>query len=309
MFGAGCASTPDPLKGVRAAERSVERDPGASGSSLPAAMVGGRGVSTGDLGAALLELGGKQALEELALDRALAQELDTKNLRISDEDLARERRLLEDELTARGVGEGAGTVGLVDRVRRSRGLGPARFAALLRRNAGLRMLVQESVFVVPEEIAVERAVRFGEKVRARVIVVESEQKAAAVRGRVLRETEGLVGRFAQEAFEQSTDASAGSGGLVRAFSAEDPAVPSVIRSAVRSMREGEVSPVLALDDGFALVLVEGRTPASAPASEEGLEASVRRRKEREAMEALAGHLLGSQSVTVFDESLRWGWGK
>ncbi len=305
----GCASPPDPLRGVRAAESRVERRSDRPVGGLPQAMVGGRSVSTDDLGPALLELAGRQAVEELALDRALGQELDTKNLRITDEDLGIERRLLEEELAARGVGEGAETVGLVERVRRSRGLGPSRYAALLRRNAGLRRLVRDEVSVEPEEVTAERAVRFGEKVRARVIVVESEQKAAAIRSRVMPSTDGLAGRFAAEAFEHSTDASAGSGGLVRAFSSADPEVPRVIRSAVSAMREGELSPVLAVDNGFAVVLVEGRIPAEAPASDDTLEASVRRRKEREAMEALARRLMESQPVTVFDESLRWGWGR
>lgn len=70
-----------------------------------------------------------------------------------------------------------------------------------------------------------------------------------------------------------------------------------------------VSEVIAVPGGYALVLVESRTPGEelTAARRTQIEARLRRRLERLAMNNLADSLLAEAKVVVFDPSLRWSW--
>jgi hypothetical protein len=83
-----------------------------------------------------------------------------------------------------------------------------------------------------------------------------------------------------------------------------------VRQTLAEMAPGDLSPVVALERGYGLFLVEGVDPASGPGLEEArdeIARELRRRQERLLMDELARSLIDSARVTVFDPSLDWSW--
>lgn len=299
-FGSGCASD---------GSRSVPRQPG-SGDRTIVAILNGEPVYGTDLYESALENSGGAALRDLILDRELRRELTRTKNELSPADIERERMLFLEGLAGAAEAEGSQVAALVDSLRRSRGLGPVNFERSLRRSAALRKLVGGSVDVRDEDVAAAALVEFGPRARARVLVVRERELAGSLRADLLRAGAGeRAMAFARAAVDHSLDASAGSGGLLARASPHDPGLAPPIREAVRTQPEGEVGPVLTLDRGYALVLVESRVPGREPGADElvALRERVRARLERVAMESLADRLLGEAKVIVHDRSLRWSW--
>ena len=100
---------------------------------------------------AMVERAGRLALQELVLDRILARERTANRITLTDEDLRFEESLLRRQLDT----DPDRSERLITMLREREGLGPARFEALLRRNASLRALVGEQVVIT--EAAVRAA--------------------------------------------------------------------------------------------------------------------------------------------------------
>ena len=160
-----------PSNPVPAAPAETQGTPGPAPirSGRPLAYVAGEAVTLGDLGPSLLEAAGGTVIAERVLDRLLVQRLESRGLTVTDDDLA-----AEEVIVRRGLSDDEDTAArLLADLRQGRGLGPTRFAALLRRNAGLRKLVAEQVTV--SEPAVRQAYRLqhGPAARVRLIVARS----------------------------------------------------------------------------------------------------------------------------------------
>lgn len=276
----------------------------------PAALVGREPLAAESLAPALLELAGAIALEEAALDRALEREIAQSGVTLPGDAARREEALLisgiADETGADAAAE------LLDRVRASRGLGPARYAALLLRNARLRALVGGTAEPDAAQLEQEHRLAFEARKRVRVIVTPGAAAAADARHAALAQPVGdaRVARFAAIAVERSADASGAAGGLVPSMSPHDPGVPAAVRGAVASLSPGDVSGVIALEQGFAVVLLEGDAPAlmpDTPANRTRVAERLRRRLERVRMDETARRLLATQGITPLDPSLAWAW--
>ncbi len=283
----------------------------ARANDKPVAVLRDSMVTWDDLHHTLAEAAGAAALEEVILDRLLDAKAAAGGVRATDEDIAAER----ERLVARIAGE-AGispdqAQAQVDRVCRSRGLGPKRFSALLARNARLRALSRGDVTITPEQVDAEEKITNGERSRIRVFMHSSQAVCSAARERVLADdatTELIAARFADAAMHESTDTSSSArGGLLESVSPSDPAVPEAIANAITSLAPGQVSPVLVTGQGFALVLLEGRTAPAAVLPRDEVEVRLRSRLERIAMERYAQQLLREAQVTVLDDSLGWSW--
>src|SRR5690606_11930669 len=87
-------------------------------------------VSWDELRPVLAEAAGGVALQEVVLDRLLARECERRGIRITEADLATERQALTDTLVRDAGASAADAERLLERIRRQRGLGDARFAAL-----------------------------------------------------------------------------------------------------------------------------------------------------------------------------------
>lgn len=296
------------LRGLEASERQVSAGRQPTTVERPPVMVDGEPVSWDEMRATLSEAAGAAAIEEIALTRIVEAEFARRGLRLTEADLRRERELVERSLSAEGAGSDSASE-MLSRIRRSRGLGPARFDGLLRRNAMLRQLVQGEVVITEEQVRTAHAVRHGPRCRARIIVVLSEREAAQARSRV----EGAAdrrGAFIEEAVARSSDASGPRGGLLEPISPADPAYPVSVRRALDALRPGELSPVVALESGYALLMLEDRTEGDGTRIEsvrEELERLLRIRQERVLMDRTASQMVETARITVFDPSLEWSW--
>jgi hypothetical protein len=246
----------------------------------------------------MCESSGGVILEESILDVLVDKELARAGLSVSTDRIATER-----EIVLQGVAEESQVsrdqaAGLIEDLRRARGLGPVRYNAQLLRNAKLRALVQDSVTVSADEVELATRLNFGERLRVRMARFRTQAEANSIAG--------VAGAMSQGPREAEF-ARVGAGPLV--ISPEDPALATSVQAALRSVREGEVTPVLGDAEGFVVVSVEARINATTPPSPAEVERRVRLRKERIAMDQLSNRMLAGAQVTVFDESLRWSWEK
>ena len=302
----------------------------------PLALVDGVPIAAAEAEGRLRELAGGVVLEELALEMLLEAELRTAGLggTVGEAEVERERALLaatvREGIEAMGTEEAeaadAGAVA-IDQIRRARGLGPLRFAGLLRRNAMLRRLVEEEAgsSVTDEDVDLAMTIRYGPRARVRIIVTPTQREAA----RLKRELDEAPERFAELAMRHSVDASASRGGLLAPISPVDPAYPLAMLKAIEVLvtraegamegagEEGAnggeegVSDVVAIDGGYALVQLVERLEGSVPTDPVAARARMREEvilvRERSLMEAKAARLLERAEVTVFDPSLHWAW--
>jgi hypothetical protein len=307
---AGAAGEPSPFQGLDRAERYAEGGGGPSISGEvgpPPVTINGQPVEWSQLHAPLSEAAGAAVIEEIALERQLEMEMARRGLSITEQDVARERRLLEEVISSEA--DGAGAEQLVDGVRRRRGLGPQRYASLLRRNAMLRELVRERVEVRPDQVELAWRVQHGERVRLRIIVLPTEREAHGAREELLAgDPSQLESRIIALAEARSTDASSARGGLIEPFSLKDPAYEASVRAAAERMQPGQLAPIVAIRNGFALVYLDEQLPADGVPLDEArprLERELRVRQERLMMDDLAAQLLADARVTTFDDALSW----
>ena len=276
-----------------------------------AVLVNGRAIGWSALQPLLAEAAGAEVLDEVALDAALRQEAARRGVRITAADVQREETLLAQALTAEvGLSENGGARA-IERVRRARRLGDARYAALLERTALMRALVQNEVSVSDAEVALAHRVRSGERRRVRIINTPSQREAATLRQRIIADPRSASVAFVEAASTGGvTDPSAVRGGLLGEISSEDPAYPAVLRQSIAQLGPGEVTPVLALERGFGIALVEAVLPPTnepLDSAKDTLAEDLRRRKERVAMQRLAERMRASADVRPLDRSLGWAY--
>lgn len=302
--------------GLRESERSVRvaradssRQPETDRTSLPAAVIGGETYTMSQIAPYLAEASGAQVLEELMVTRAAEAELARAGRMLTQADLENERAELARALGASG--SGADPEQLVDSVRRARGLGPERFALMVRRTAALRKLVSSEVTVADAEVALAHQVRHGPRRRVRMLMSATEREAAGYLAELsVLDAATRRARFIELAMERSIDASGAAGGLLEPISVADPAYPLAVRTTIGSLQQGELSPVIALSPNYAIVLVEeviadqGVPIDSVRAT---LADDLRRRQERLLMDRKARAIVEASGLTVIDPSLQWSW--
>ncbi len=264
-------------------------------------MVDGQPIDFETLWPVLAEAHGGDALREIALDRRLTVELERRGMRIGEKEIAAEQSRLLESLS----GDPQSAARLVVELRRRDGLGPVRFAALVRRNAALRALIQEQVTLSPEALDVAYDVQAGPRRQVRLIaaptLVEADSALAQLRGGA---------NFSDLAVAQSTDSSASRGGLLEPFSRHDPSYPESVRGAAFSLPAGGLSAPVLLPQGYVVMLLVREIPASSESLQSmrpRLERGVRNTQERLLMDQLSQRLLRESRITAFDESLNSSW--
>lgn len=285
----GCESAPPP---------AAARGPAPESPLL--AYVNGKPITTDDLVPPLLDASGREVFNELVLDRALAQRLAAAALTVTDDDLTAERRRMLTMLAA----DPDDAARVLAELRQRRGLGDARFGGLLWRNAALRKLVADGVTVTTAGIEQAYQLAHGPRYRARVIVAPTLDQAAQLRSLADEQP------FTQLAFDHSTDASAPAGGLLPPVSPADESFPRAVRQALGSLQVGQVSEPIAVDDGFAILLLEATIPADGvplEAVRDELAERVRLRSERLLMDELARELIDRAEVVILDADLSRVW--
>lgn len=281
-------------------------------SSLPPAMLGNEPVTWDDLHPLMVEIAGPAALGEVVLERELTREMAARGLTLSDRAVDAEESILRETMSREGRTTPDEASRLLDSMRRARGLGPVRFAGLLRRNAMLRALVRGGVTVDEDDVRTAYAVRYGPKVRARVLLVPTQRQAAELRalvepGSPPAPVPYLSMAFADLAAKYSTDPSGARGGSLPPLSVEDPSYPAAALAALKGMKPGDVTEPVAAPGGFALFLLEGREDAAGAPEMASVDAAlredVRHVRERLAMDDLARRMLEAAPLRVHDRAL------
>lgn len=303
-----CGSETAPDAGLDRSERYVQREKDQAPPSereRPAAILAGEPISWAELRPALAEAAGGRVLEEVALDRLLAAQAAAAGIVIGPAQIDAEQRLLAQSLGLDGS-DPVGDAEVIDRVRRLRGLGEVRYAALLRRNATLRALAAPTIVV--DEDAARRAyeLRYGELIEVRLLTTAT-----------LREAQGALDRlragepFGEVAAQVSTDVSAARGGILEPIHPSDASYPAALRQALIDATDGQVAGPIALEQGYALALRVGSTlPRPAPLFEsvrDAMEREARLNQERLLMDRLARRMLEGIGLTALDRSLDWSW--
>ena len=313
----GCAASPDspwsdrsarsvlasPAPGARVmSPRSVGSQASTVVDARPAALVDGHTVRWGELRPLLTEAAGAEALQDIILDRRLAEAAVEAGLVPGEDDAAAEERRLLGTLSD----DPATALRLLAELRDRQALGPVRYRALLRRNALLRGLVRDQVQITGAAVKSLYDVRYGPRRQVRLLTMRGLGDIVAARARIRG---GAF--FGDVATEWSTDASAPRGGLLEPISTLDPSYPPALRQVIWSLPEvGSISDPILLESGYAVVQLVGELPADGPppsSVQDEIEALVRLSQERLLMDQLARRLLANTQVTIFDEALRESW--
>ena len=307
LFGFGCASG--------SPERDFDRASPRAQASPRAALIDGTLTTRDDLWPLLAERAGAAGLEAIALDRAVAREARQQGVTVDDEDIRAERAIVEQALIGVGLTERQQRGIVVAEARARRGWGPTWFDALLRRNALARKLTEGEVRE-PTQADIERLyeVLYGGRRDVRVLVMASEREVARMRAEIAaaltQSRASGEARFMMLAAENSSDVSSSRGGLLDPVGRFDVTYPDAFREAVFATPPGSLTPVVALDEGFAVAFVTGERGAEARSPEsvrgeliERLELDAQQR----AMATLFERLRANMRVEPLDESLRWSW--
>lgn len=282
--------------------------PQAPATGRPPAIAFDARIDWAQLQPYLAEIGGREVLEEAILDAAIDRELAGTAQSITATAIEAERRIVIETVAEESQTSGDQAAGLVEELRRARGLGPKRYAGQLRRNAALRAMVAGGVLVGRDEIELARRLNYGERVKARLVVCRDERDASAIRAALAALSgDQLRAEFTRMAMERSVHSTRASGGDLGVVSPEDPSLAVPLQEELRATGAGSLTGLVLVAEGYGLALVESRLPATTAPTDAEIERRVRLRKERIAMDELANRLVAGARVTVFDESLRWSW--
>ncbi len=272
------------------------------GSEAPPALVNGQAVPWPQLRDLLAETAGAAILEEIVLDRLLTQRLVRENKSLDAAAVEREQSLLMEILD---LDPTAAAISL-EALRQRRSLGDRRFDLMLRRNAMLRLLIQNDVGINETMIRSQYEQQYGPRYRVRLITTSTMNEAATALSRI------HAGEpFAEVAALVSTDAaSAQRGGLLDAISPYDASYPAALRQILADLDDGDLSPIIPIESNFAIVQMVEHLPAQDVPYEmvkTDTERFARLAQERILMDNLARQLLASADIVVLDPALSDAW--
>ncbi|MAE67498.1 MAG: hypothetical protein CMJ18_24830 [Phycisphaeraceae bacterium] len=270
-------------------------------SGRPLAYVNSQLVGMDQLQPLLIEASGGEVLAEYVLTQLIDARLSEQGLAVGDREVEREREFLLESLSD----DPAEAQRLLVEVRRRRGLGATRFPAMLRRNAGLRLLVQENIAITDQSLRDTYQLIYGPRYECRLITVDAIGSAGEVARRA-----GAGESFGALASRFSTHVSADRGGVMPPISPQDSAYPAELLRVLGQMQPGEASDPIAVETGFAILKLERVIAGSSIPFEQvrgDVARIVRRRTERMLQEKLARELLAAAEVTVLDRHLATRW--
>ena len=309
---AGCASTqPDELSTVQVASANARTNADAGTNSRahsagpsaqrPVAMLSGQPISWDEVRPRLVEMGGGMILEEIVLERMLKHELALASITLDESAIALEERAALEALST----DPLRAAQLLESLRDVQALGKARWAALLWRNAALRALARRDVRMSEDHIREAFDVAHGPHRVARLLVVADIAAASKARERI-----AAGESFAEVTAQLSTDSSAQRGGMLAPIAKLDPSFPPAFREVLFSLKQGEISQAILLDNGYAIVQFckeipgDGADPAATRSENERI---ARRAQERIEMDRIARTLVRRATATILDESLAESW--
>lgn len=301
----------DPFATLAPAPNTTMHPAASSRPTQPAAIIETRPITQAALFDRLAESAGSTVLTELALDAQLTRAMSERKLVVTQRDIEDERQLLAQSLSKQTHLAGAQIEQVLATLRRQRGLGPQRFASLLKRHAMLRKLVGEDIHIDESAIQLAYTIAHGPRVQIRLIVAADQATAASIRQTIANSPPAvreLV--FIDQAIAHSTDPSSRAGGLVEPFSPVDPTYDAAIRQVIENAPVGSLSPVVGLETGFAICYIRRRLPpesVSLDTIHDQLAQTLFLDAQQRQMDQLARQFLEQAHVNPIDPSLRWSW--
>ncbi len=297
----GCESYNRPFDPKASLPRTDSQN-SAAGGYRPLAYVDGDPIYVSEMLPMLLEISGGPILSELILDRMIEDKLGEQDLTLTKDMIESEKRMMLGTLSD----DPDQAALMLSQLRQRRGLGNRRFEALIRRNAGLRLLIQPRVNITPADLREGFELQYGPRFESRIIVTDRISDAKAVQQRIVAGDKS----FADLATEYSTDISAYRGGLLSPISPSDPTYPKTIRDVLMQMQPGEVSEIIIVENGYALLRLERIIDSAAPEFSEVREQvaqSVRMAEEKLLMQQLARELIAKIKLITLDPALNQSW--
>jgi foldase protein PrsA len=267
----------------------------------PIAYVASQPITTQTLLTRLIQNNGGETLTEVVLDQMLQRRLAEQGLLISQDQIDAERRLLLEELSP----DPDQAVRLMKELQRSRGITQARFRQTLWRNAAMRAIVRPAIQIQPQMLQQAFEMEYGELLEARIITTATLREIQEVQSQLRN-----GGTFGDLAIRYSTDPSRDRGGLLEPLSHADPSYPAAIRNTLVSLEPGQVSPPVAIENGFAILKLERKIVGENVKFDDvkdTLTSRVQRQQEQIQMRQLARTLLSQAEVVVLDPTLKEGW--
>ncbi|MDZ4829518.1 MAG: peptidylprolyl isomerase [Phycisphaerae bacterium] len=275
-----------------------------SGDQAPASSVAswrGRSITWDDLRPGMTEVAGATVLKDAFLDFRIEQALAERKQTVDAAAIARERVILVTSLDVDpNIAER-----LLEGIRQRQGLGPTRFEALLRRNAGLRALVAAEIRITPDALARQHEIMHGSKRVCRVVSVRSLQEADALKRQI-----DAGANIADIASRHSTDASAARGGLLAPIARPDPTWPQAFRDALFALAPNEVAPATLVGSDYVVIQFIEERPSdgiSLESARSSVEETLRRTQERVLMEEKARAFLNEIQPSIYDTALDQAW--
>lgn len=196
---------------------------------------------------------GADVLDNMINRHLILQECNKKGIAISKEEVSAEIRRIANKF-------GLSMESYLQLLQEERDITPNQYSReIVWPMLALRELVSDHVQVTPEESNRAFAAQFGEAVKCRLIMVGDRAKADELHGAAVAQPDQFA-KLAKEYSEDETSASVG--GLIppiRRFNGD-----SRLEEAAFALRDGEVSPVLALGDQWIILQSVRRIPASTP---------------------------------------------
>jgi len=265
------------------------------------AFLYGKDIDWNDLLPSLVESGGGQVLIDKVLDIAVEARLKQENITLTEQDLATEKQLLAESLSD----DPNMASRLLTELRQRKGLGDARFSALLRRQAGFRAIVQPEVLVTDSAMQQAYQALHGPRYEVRIIVTRTLPEVSEVQRRI---TAGES--FMDLAIKLSIDSSRAQGGLLSPISPADPTYPDIIRRKLPLLEVGQVSDALTLPNSFAILKLERKIEGDGVKFDdvkEKMSLAVRRMLESQAIQRAKRDAIRQANVIILDAALKKGW--
>ena len=275
-------------------------------SARPIASVNGVAIDRRDFTRLLVQAHGLPMLHRIILRDLARQEAAKTGIQISRADVDAEY----DQTIRESIGgEAAGAwtpsqrEKFIDELVRLRGWSREELDIVMERQALLRRLVDARVKVTPDLIEKEYARQNGEKVEVRHIQLSSPRLWPELKSRLDRGED-----FAQLAAAYSENrGSRANGGLLPAFTRDDPGIPPIFAKVAFSLQPGEVSVPVAYEGSQHVFKMERRIPASGRSLEQSrpeIEATLRKALVGVEMEKVATELMRKCELRIDDPGLR-----
>lgn len=271
------------------------------------AVVNGRPIDSRAFIKTLVDARGLMLLQQLIFLEAVRAEADRRGVAVSDAEIEREY-----DLALQDAGANADTSAplteaqrdvLIDKWTKRNGVPRVELAIAMARQALLRKMAEADVRVTSDDVRAEYERSFGERVEVRHLQLAARRTYTRIKSRIDRgdRFEDLVADYSVNALTKAQ------GGMLPAFTRDDPTVPRAFAEVAFKLKEGEISPLFESEGSYHVIKLERRLSAESSSlgdNRKALEETVRSRRVAERMEQLGRELLMNAEIRIDEATMR-----